>query len=213
MVSFGSLPRAQVCIGGRGRRDEHFGDVHVFDTATNTWMRPSTDSGETLAPRGWHTVDVVELPMEEGAAEAGTRSYVVLYGGSSDYDASVQGCTRYHNDTLAFDAASIANGHATDAAGTATVATATATGAAAPAVAVATEVASTAPTTDSPRSVSTAVPRATTSPGLPSCSASNDSTAPKDASIRIPVKRPLDTSGGEDPADSAARKKPATAGH
>ncbi|WAR00752.1 KLDC1-like protein, partial [Mya arenaria] len=62
-----------IVIGGRGQDNTHLADLHVFDTETYEWSQPKLN-GEVPCARGQHSVAVVV-------------GLLVLFGGSSDYDA------------------------------------------------------------------------------------------------------------------------------
>lgn len=89
-----------VIVGGRGLQDQHFADVHVFDTELKVWQKVKVE-GDALIARGAHT-----LVADDG--------HLVLYGGSADFRPNVGHCTRYFNDVYVMktDGLSvISNGH------------------------------------------------------------------------------------------------------
>lgn len=87
-----------VVLGGRGVKDQHFSDFHIFDTSSQQWLQPSV-VGDSLPARGVHTATLVS-------------DHLVLFGGSSGFSPEVGACTTFFNDTYMVKAADVKTGKA-----------------------------------------------------------------------------------------------------
>ena len=81
-----------VIYGGRGVRDQHFNDLHIFDTTTKEWLQPVTfeqTENEAIAPpaMGLHSL-------------CASEKEVVLFGGSNDLDPATGTCVKIYNDAF-----------------------------------------------------------------------------------------------------------------
>ncbi|XP_052794960.1 rab9 effector protein with kelch motifs-like isoform X2 [Mya arenaria] len=85
-----------IVIGGRGQDNTHLADLHVFDTETYEWSQPKLN-GEVPCARGQHSVAVVV-------------GLLVLFGGSSDYDAENRMCRKFFGDTYTLQTADLLKG-------------------------------------------------------------------------------------------------------
>ncbi|ESN98682.1 hypothetical protein HELRODRAFT_185029 [Helobdella robusta] len=76
--------RVLVC-GGRAADEHHFNDAHIFDSETLQWLQPIVNLDTNYTKRGVHTMNVV-------------GDYIVMFGGSADFDAETVQCTTFLND-------------------------------------------------------------------------------------------------------------------
>lgn len=85
-----------VVMGGRNDSEGHFGDIHVLDIGTGQWLQPSVN-GEIPCARGQHSVGVC-------------GDYLVLHGGSAQFDATSMQCKEYLVDTYIAKTESVVKG-------------------------------------------------------------------------------------------------------
>ena len=96
-----------VIYGGRGMKDQHFNELHIFDTETSQWLQPKTTKNDDNLQNksadppaiGLHSLCVTDLN-------------VVLYGGSSELDPATGTCTKVFNDVYTVPVSDILSGGA-----------------------------------------------------------------------------------------------------
>eukprot|EP01121_Diplochlamys_sp_Union-15-3_P019148 TRINITY_DN7140_c0_g1_i1.p1 TRINITY_DN7140_c0_g1~~TRINITY_DN7140_c0_g1_i1.p1 ORF type:complete len:340 (+),score=62.28 TRINITY_DN7140_c0_g1_i1:42-1061(+) len=71
-----------IVFGGLSNFGSHFNDIHIFNSKTNTWETVLVEG--TIEPRGFHGTVVV-------------NNIMYVFGGSSHWDPTIRGCTKYHN--------------------------------------------------------------------------------------------------------------------
>ncbi|XP_050400202.1 kelch domain-containing protein 1 [Patella vulgata] len=99
-----SVGNRVVVMGGRGIENQHFADVHIFDTDSTEWLQPNID-GDLPCGRGQHSVVL-----------AGDR--VVLFGGSGSFNPEIMQCTEHFTDTYILDRNDILKGSSISSNGT-----------------------------------------------------------------------------------------------
>ncbi|XP_046358881.2 rab9 effector protein with kelch motifs-like [Haliotis rufescens] len=93
-----SVGKRAVIMGGRGTGNQHFADIHIFDTETREWLQPTCE-GELPEARGQHSVAV-----------AGDK--LIVFGGSGKYSDETMQCQSHFTDTFIMDAADFTKGGA-----------------------------------------------------------------------------------------------------
>nr|KAG5708616.1 hypothetical protein BaRGS_033037 [Batillaria attramentaria] len=87
-----------VVIGGRGRSNAHFADVHIFDTDTKEWLKPQL-KGAAIAARGQHTAVVVGQQL-------------VVFGGTGQFSPETMQCQEFYTDTFRINTEEVCTGGA-----------------------------------------------------------------------------------------------------
>ncbi|KAL8577885.1 hypothetical protein ACOMHN_018690 [Nucella lapillus] len=75
-----------IVIGGRGRDNSHFADIHIYHCETGQWLQPRLD-GAALTGRGQHVAVVVGETL-------------VVFGGTGEFCADTMQCRRFFTETL-----------------------------------------------------------------------------------------------------------------
>ncbi|XP_041364759.1 kelch domain-containing protein 1-like [Gigantopelta aegis] len=89
-----------VVIGGRGLKNQHFSEIHIFDADTKQWLQPSV-SGDVPSARGQHS-----------AVVAGDS--LVVCGGSANFSDEMMQCHNHFSDTYLVKTADVIKGGCTD---------------------------------------------------------------------------------------------------
>ena len=80
-----------VVYGGRGTKDQHFNDLHIYDTESNEWLQPGclaeNDDIQSILPPavGLHSL-------------VATKTNLIMFGGSSELDPATGTCIKVFND-------------------------------------------------------------------------------------------------------------------
>ncbi|CAG2233844.1 unnamed protein product [Mytilus edulis] len=80
-----AIGKRVVVMGGRGEQNQHFADLHIFDTETMEWLQPKAN-GDLPKGRGQHSAGVVDDKL-------------VLFGGTTDFNPEIMQCQTFFNDT------------------------------------------------------------------------------------------------------------------
>lgn len=75
-----------VVLGGRGKENQHFDDVNIFDLDAKEWYR-ATVKGKVPSGRGQQAVGVL-------------GDELIMFGGTSNFSTEIMQCQNTHNDTL-----------------------------------------------------------------------------------------------------------------
>lgn len=82
-----------VVYGGRGVDNQHFQDLHIFDTELNQWLQPNVNKGDESEKNVSDHTPAVGLHSLCTAEDS-----IFLYGGSSDLDPATGTCINVFND-------------------------------------------------------------------------------------------------------------------
>lgn len=87
-----------VVMGGRGRSNEHFADVHIFDTETKQWLQPQLKD-TAMSARGQHIAELI-------------GQHLVVFGGTGQFSAETMQCQDFYTDTFIINAEEVSKGGA-----------------------------------------------------------------------------------------------------
>jgi len=85
-----------VIFGGLARDNKHFNDIHLFDTTKSMWLQPKEVKG-SVRERGFHSATLI-------------NDKLYIFGGSVDFDSTVQECKTILNDMIICDMAPVLAG-------------------------------------------------------------------------------------------------------
>ncbi|XP_025077294.1 LOW QUALITY PROTEIN: kelch domain-containing protein 1-like [Pomacea canaliculata] len=83
--SMTAVGKRVVVIGGRGRDNSHFADLHIFDTEARHWLQPEVKGASVGAPRGQHIAEVVS-------------DCLVVFGGTGNFSTDRMQCQDFYRD-------------------------------------------------------------------------------------------------------------------
>lgn len=75
-----------IVMGGRGRDNAHFADIHIYDSEKGQWLQPRLE-GVAMEARGQHVAVAVGKTL-------------VMFGGTGEFCADTMQCNRFYTDTL-----------------------------------------------------------------------------------------------------------------
>ncbi|XP_048738343.1 kelch domain-containing protein 1-like [Ostrea edulis] len=88
-----SIGNKLVVVGGRGKENQHFADVHMFNCESKSWSQVK-QNGAVPEGRSQHSLGVV-------------GDKVIMYGGTTDFSPEINACQKFFTDTHIFNAGDI----------------------------------------------------------------------------------------------------------